>query len=169
MLTLAAVASVLLVAACSDDAPSSPSATVATESSAEDSTTTTTRELTVEEQVEAAYLHAWDLYTDAMSSVDPSALEEAFAERALEIVTADVAKLAADGQRGRMSVEHNYEIAVEGGSATVVDNYVNHSVLLDADTGEALEPDPNKVLEYTYTFRLIEDMWKVIAITRPSS
>jgi hypothetical protein len=168
-LALAAFATVAFVAACADDEPSSPSATLASgsDSSAEESTTTT-RELTVEEEVEAAYLRSWDVYSEAVAALDDSGLEESFAGPALETVRADVASLREDNTPARMDVEHDFTIEISEEVARVVDNYVNHSVLLDGSTGEPIEADPNETLRYEYLLQQIEGTWQVVEIVRPS-
>jgi len=163
--SLCAVASLTLVAACGDDdSGASPSATL--EPAPTTSSTTSTTVLTVEQEVEAAYLLSWEIYAEAVLTFDTSRLEEAYAGRALEIVRADVTSLREDGTPARMEVEHNYAITVEPNLAVVVDNYVNHSVLLDGATGEPIEADPNEVLHYIYSLREIEGVWKVIDIVR---
>ena len=144
LLTLCAVLSVASVAACGGDDESAPAATVGTER------TTTT--LSVEAEVEAAYLRSWDVYADAMRTFDTSALDEVYTGQALELRLDEVRDLEAANTPARMEVEHDYTIEVDGETAVVVDAYVNHSVVLDPATGEPAEADPNNNLTTRYEF-----------------
>jgi hypothetical protein len=159
LLTLCAVASLLLVSACSggDDAEP-PAATLDTKA-----TTSTTQ--SPEAEVEAAYLHSWDVYADAVLNLDDSKLSSDYAGDALTVVVGDVEQLRAEGAVARMSVEHNYTITVQQGVAQVIDRYTNHSVKLDAATREAMEPDPNEVVNEQYLLQKLDGTWKVIDIS----
>jgi hypothetical protein len=162
LLTLCAVASVILVAACAgdDDDASAPAATLGT------AATTTTTALTVEEEVEAAYLRSWEVYADAVLTFDISRLEESYADTALETVRNEVAELRAANTPVRAAVEHDIEITTSDDGAVVLDRYVNHSVLLDPDTLEPSEPDPDNVLLFSYALKEVNGTWKVVGIDR---
>ena len=162
---LCAVASVALASGCGGGGEKGPAATVATAPTTERTTTSTT--LSPEAEVEAAYLKSWDVYTEAVLTFDTSKLAETFAGPALELVRADVQKLHADNTPARMRVEHSYEIEVADEIARIVDKYLNHSVLVDADSGEPTEADPNKRVNYEYTLQETEGTWKVVDIVRP--
>lgn len=159
------VAALLVAAGCGgDDDDKGPTATVDQYGGA-----STTEAKTPEEEVEAAYLKSWDVYTKAVRDLDPSGLERTYAERALVLVRQDVERLRSANTPVRCSVEHNYSISIGGPSlASVHDAYVNHCVLLDAATGEPAEPDPNNVVSETYVFKRFEDQWKVVGIQRDS-
>ena len=163
LLALCAVLAIASVAACGGDdaAESSPSATVGTVS-----TTSTT--LSVEAEVEAAYLRSWDVFAKAALELDPAGLDALYAGPALQVVVDEVNELKAAGTPVRYEVEHDYEIEVapDRDLAEVRDSYVNHSVLLDPETGEPSEPDPNKVLHEVYLMQLVEGQWKVVDISR---
>lgn len=163
MLTLWAVASVSLVAACGgggDDAGAGPAATLATPTTAERSTTSTT--LSVEAQVEAAYLKSWDVYTDAMRTFDTSKLADVYVGEALRARIAEVNGLKAANTPGRMEVEHDLIVQLlDDGGAVVKDSYINHSVLLDAETQQPTEHDPNERLNREYGLRREGGTWKV--------
>jgi hypothetical protein len=127
-----------IAAGCSSDG-GGPSASVTTPPTSERTTTT----LTVEQEVEAAYLRSWDVYAKAVRDLDPSGLEESYASPQLERTRADV--------EGR-----------------VKDRYRNHSVLLDPSTSEPTEADPNEMVRETYTLKEIDGQWKVVDIARSS-
>lgn len=122
--------------------------------------------LTVEEQVEAAYLFSWEIYLDAVERGDPTFLPLAYADEALEVVEAEVDSLVGANQRVRGSVEHAYAITVlDTGNAVALDAYLNHLVLHDA-SGSPLEPDPASREDDQYTLVLREDRWLVTEIVR---
>lgn len=153
----------LTAAACSSDGDAAevPGATVPTEAA-----TSTT--LSVEQEVEQAYLKAFDIYVDALRRLDASRLPEAFTGEALALYTQEVADLKAANTPVRYEVEHDYDVSVNGEAAEVVDNYVNHSVLLDGSTGQPLEPDPNQRLEYRFVLERREGKWLVVDVFKRS-
>ena len=152
----------LLAAACGGSSKAStPSASVTTPPTTAAHPTTT---LTVEAQVEAAYLHSWDVYAHAMLELDPGQLGGSYAGAALDGALKELDDLRAHNQRARYQVTHNYTINVDAGIATVVDRYVNHSVTLDGSTRQPLEPDPNDDKTQVYLLRQIEGVWKVVDI-----
>lgn len=165
-LTLCAVVSVVLASGCGGGGgDQGPSATLAAAPATERTTTSTT--LSPEAEVEAAYLKSWDVYTEAVMTFDTSKLAEVYGGRALEIVVGDVKNLRADNTPARMRVEHSYQIEVADSIARIVDQYVNHSVLVDGSTHEPIEADPNKRVNYEYTLQETEGTWKVVDIVRP--
>ena len=166
-------------AACSDDGGTSSSTTTAstpetttstTAPEREPSTTTTTFDpATVEGEVEAAYLRSWDVYADAVYDLvlDEAALAEVYAETTLENLTQEIRDRAADGRAALVRVEHNYEVSViDESTALVVDAYRNHQVLIDPETKEPVEADPDEELLYSFTLRLIDGAWRVAKVER---
>ena len=159
---LCGMALVVLVGCGGSDDPGVPSATIAPADTPEKTTTSTTEAMTPEEEVEAAYLRSWDVYAESMLKLDGSRLDEAFAEEALDLRRREVAGLKEDGTPARMAVDHNIgAVRIEGNEAKVLDNYVNHSVLLDAETREPIEQDPNSPSSRTYTLERIGNRWLV--------
>ena len=165
--SLCAVASLTLVAACGDDdSGASPSATL--EPAPTTSSTTSTTVLTVEQEVEAAYLLSWEVFARAALELDPTGLDDVYAGRALEVAANNIDRLVRDGTPARFEVEHDYEIEVDVAAETaqVRDTYVNHSVLLHPETLEPTEPDPNEILTEIYVMRRVEGTWKVVEFSR---
>jgi hypothetical protein len=154
-----------IAAGCSSDG-GGPSASVTTPPTSERTTTT----LTVEQEVEAAYLRSWDVYAKAVRDLDPSGLEESYASPQLERTRAAVEKRKAANTPSRVKVEHDLRVVMlQASLAQVVDRYRNHSVLIDASTGTPVEPDPNSVITETYTLKEIDGRWMVTDIVRSSS
>jgi len=177
---VAAAAALCLVVSCSGSTPSdAPSATVAagTVTTGTTSRATSTTEVlpvdappgTVEEAVEDAYLHSWEVYADAMLRLDPSRLDEVYAGGALETREQEVANLAKLRTPALMRVEHDYEIVVlNAHDALVLETYINHSVLLDGTTMEPVEPDPRNTLKREYVLTRTPSGWRVSHINAGS-
>lgn len=148
----------LSAAACSSDGDAAEvtGATVPTE----DTTSTT---LSVEQEVEQAYLESWDVYAKAMRNLDPSLLSAAFGEDALTLKTEEVLALKAANTPVRIAVEHNVEVVTATSeTAELIDRAINHSVLIDPATGEPTEPDPDSRRDSRYRLKRMEGRWIVV-------
>jgi hypothetical protein len=149
----------LCAVACSDGEPDGPSASLTTPPS--------TEAPTVEDEVEAAYLRSWEVYAEAVLELDPSGLEESYAGTALQTVAAEVARRRADRRPARVRVDHDLSVrVVNSTTAIVIDRYTNHSVRLDPDSLEPVEPDPNEQITESYNLTRAEERWKVSGIVR---
>jgi hypothetical protein len=180
--TLACLCAVTCGAAsCGDDGgESAERATVpAAETTTSEATTTTEAapefealvadpNLTPEEQVEAAYLHSWDIYHDALRTGRTEYLELAYIDPSLSGRQDQIDELVAQGQRGIGSVSDQSPTVtmLTPTDAVVIDEYRNHLVLADAATGEPIEEDPDEVVRYSYTFVLEEDVWRISYVER---
>lgn len=177
---LAALAPVLLpLLACSDDdggSDETTSTTVAPTSTTASTTTTTAPPLpssttttmfdpsTVEGEVEAAYLRSWDVYAEAVYTLelDEAAFADVYTDEHLATKTNELSDRISDGRAALVRVEHNYSIEVlQPGLAAVVDALVNHQVLIDPSTKQPIEEDPNEPLVEITTMRLENGKWKV--------
>lgn len=116
-------------------------------------------------QVEQAYLHAWDVWADALRELDPAPLSEVLTGEALDVVQGRLEEQRANNQPVRLRAEHNYRIVmIDEATASVDDRYVNHSVRLDPETLEPIEDDPNQRLHTSFTMRLVDGTWKIAEI-----
>ena len=116
----------------------------------------------VRAQVEQVYLHAWDVWADALLRLDPSRLPEAFTGRALQLVTAQVKQQIQKDQPVRIRAEHNYMITImDAMTASVDDRYINHNVRLDLNTLEPIEKEPNRPEHRSFTMKLVNGTWKI--------
>jgi hypothetical protein len=167
-LTLAA----LVLAACSSDDPEASTTTRETTTSTsttaperQASTTTTAFDpATVEGEVEAAYLRSWDVYADAVYDLvlDEDALAEVFAEDHLETKRTEIQRRIDNREAALVRIEHDYSIdPVDEQTALLVDEYTNHQVLIDPDTKEPIEKDPNEVVADVVTLKYIDGAWRV--------
>jgi hypothetical protein len=151
----------LCAVACSDGEPDGPSASLTTPPS--------TEAPTVEDEVEAAYLRSWEVYAEAVLELDPSGLEESYASPQLERTVKAVESRRDAKTPSRVRVDHDLEVTIiRDGLAMVRDAYTNHSVLLDPDTGDPVEADPNSKITETYTLKEIDGRWKVVDAVRES-
>lgn len=153
---------VLTAAACSSDGDAAEvsGATVPTAA-----TTSTT--LSVEQEVEQAYLKSWDVYAEAMRTLSDASLSTAFGGETLETRRQEVAALKAAGTPARIAADHDITVeSVEDATARLRDAYVNHSVVLNPATGEPAEPDPNETYDVVVTLERMDGTWKVVFIER---
>jgi len=178
-LTLIIVLS-LMTASCRDDDPSAASTTTTDEVSTTSSTTTTTvperptsttttafDPASIEGQVEAAYLKSWDVYADAVYNLelDEQALSEVYAGDYLVTVSAEIVRRTQNGEAASVAVEHDYSIRLaDSTNAVVIDKYQNHQVLIDFETKQPIEQDPDEMVTDVVTLALMEGIWKVIRI-----
>jgi hypothetical protein len=165
-LVLGVLLAVGLTACGSSGRSASPSATVPT-TAAHRSTTTQAR--TPEQEVEAAYLKSWDVYSKAVRNLDPTGLEQSYGENALGTVRAEIDRLSRAGTPVVVQVEHNVHVqVVDPMSALVRDRYSNRNYRVDR-SGKPLD-DPNDVGTYldTYQMRKGDGEWRVVRIVRES-
>ena len=189
LLTATAVAMVLLATGCSDDEPEHQRAEPPPpETTASTTTSTTTTEVTTttvdpdapvfepllidpaldpEAQVEAAYIHHWDILMDAVELGRTSNLHLAYSDAALGMREGEVEHLISEGLRFGGHVEHNYAITIHAeDQATVMDGYWNHLHRVAPESGEAIsEASGDQVLrEFDYVKE--GSQWKVHLVTR---
>lgn len=121
--------------------------------------------VSMEAEVEQAYLRYWEVYADALLNLDEGRLEEVLTGEALETTRQLVEEQTSKNQPVRVRVEHDYRVIVAGDDfATVDDNFLSHSVRLDPRTGEPIEQDPNLKVRNSFTLRKVGGTWKVAEI-----
>jgi hypothetical protein len=124
---------------------------------------------TPEDAVEEAYLRQWDVYAQAVETLDATGLDEVFTDKALQVVQGEIERRQRSQTPSRVRVEHDFDIRIIDSSTAVVDDrYINHSVTIDPDTGKPTERDPNQVVHEVYTMNKVDGAWKVSAIVRQS-
>jgi hypothetical protein len=135
-------------------------------------TTTTTPPITTSAtptdpraQVEQAYMHAWNVWADALLKLDTTGLPEAFTGRALQLITAQVQEQRRSDEPVRVRAEHDYTVTIlDATTASVDDQYINHNVRLDPKTLEPIEQDPSNPEHRSFTLRLVDGTWKIARI-----
>jgi hypothetical protein len=116
-------------------------------------------------QVEQEYLKAWDVWADALVTLDASGLSEAFTGRAQQLITTQVAEQKSKNQPVRIRAEHNYTVTlIDAQTASIDDRYINHNVRLDPNTLEPIEPDPDNPEHRSFTLKLVGGTWKIATI-----
>ncbi|HEX4866080.1 MAG TPA: hypothetical protein VFV32_00485 [Acidimicrobiales bacterium] len=175
------MAALLSAGACGDDGDDATATTTTRPTTTSTSTTTTVPErpisttttafdpTSVEGQVEAAYLKSWDVYADAVYNLelDETALSEVFAEASLTTRRDEIAARIDAGRAALVRLDHAYQIVlVDDSTAAVVDNFVNHQVLIDPVTKAPLEDDPNERLLVNFKLQRIDGAWKVTHIEK---
>ncbi len=172
-----------LLAACSNDEPdAAPTTTTAEPTTTTASTTTTTAPerptsttttafdpASVEGQVEAAYLRSWDVYAEAVYNLelDEAALAEVYAGPSLETRRREIEDRIAAGRAALVRVDHDYQVVpVDSTTAAVVDQFLNHQVLIDPDTKVPIDDDPNERLVVNFQLKLIDGSWRVTFIQK---
>jgi hypothetical protein len=116
-------------------------------------------------QVEQAYLRFWDVWTEVNRSLDPAKLDQVMTGNALTAARDLIERQKSKNQPVRIQVEHDYRTVITSAdTASIEDNFIDHSVRLDPNTGEPVEKDPNKRVRNSYTMKKVNGTWKVAEI-----
>jgi len=115
--------------------------------------------------VERAYLHYWDVYANALYTLDSSHLGEVMSGTELDGRRQQIDELRSQNQAVKIVVEHHYEIVLLGPStAGVEDHYVNKSYTIDATTKRPLQsPGAGETEDVAFQFELVDGSWKVVS------
>lgn len=171
----ATIALLLLLAgfavACNGDDDSDGTPTASTTPSAT-ATASSSATPSVEDEVEAAYLDYWDVYSDAVFNLDESDLEQVMAGPLLERTLEEIDSLRQQNRAAKIDVEHNFavlDVDSAAGTAVVRDAYANRSSFVDANTKELIgQPAGGEIITDTYSLRLVDGTWKVEDSVRES-
>lgn len=167
-----------LVLGCGDDGgDESPTATAmvtatATETGMATSTATAaTSDEALRREVEEAYLAYWDAYAAAVLELDVSLVEDYATGDELEGIRQEIEDYRSDGVAARIRVEHDFEIAsITDDTAVVIDEYVNNSFYVDADTKLPEDaPGSGEVIRDTISMEKVNGRWFVVRGTRERS
>ena len=119
--------------------------------------------------VREAYLLQWDVYAQAVQTLETERLNEVFTGDALRAVRREVRDLQREGLGVRVRVEHDLRIRIaDAVTAVVIDRYENHSIEFEQETGKPTERDPKERILEAYTLKKVDGVWKVSAIDRQS-
>lgn len=123
----------------------------------------------LEREIEAAFQRYLQIYSQAVWELDATHLHDVLAGQALRWVTDEVNQLKAEGRPVKI-VEEERKVAlarVTETSATVVDDYVSHSVYVDPQTKQPLpRTKPPTRVRQSYELRKIDGIWKIVDGTR---
>jgi len=115
-------------------------------------------------EIEQAYLHYWDVRTQAFYNLDPSHLGGVMAGPELARSLQQMKDLQAQGRAGKVDVDHHYLLAsVSPDHAVVYDEYLNRSVFIDAKTKQVIPTSsPPATEKISYDMQKIDGVWKVV-------
>ena len=115
-------------------------------------------------EIEQAYLHYWDVRTQAYLNLDTSHLGEVMAGAELTRETQNIKDWQAQGRAGKLDVDHHILLAaLAPDRAVVYDEYLNRSTFLDAASKKELPTSSPPVTEkISYDLQKIDGTWKVI-------
>jgi hypothetical protein len=118
--------------------------------------------------VVAAYLHYWDVYSDALLTLDSSHLADVADGDELKRAQGYVGQLKAGNQALKIDVNHQYEVSsVTTDTATLEDQIVNRSYLIDSSTKRPLgSPESATPETISCRFQLENGVWKVTSVIK---
>lgn len=123
-------------------------------------------ELSIRDQVEAAYLHHWDILLDAFATGEPSNLRLVYTGGALEFRLDELNGFVERGERMGGHVDHNYEITVQNDEFVIlVDGYRTHLFLTDPEGEPISEPTGHEAL-HEYHFIKDNEQWLIEHLIR---
>lgn len=122
----------------------------------------------IEEEVAEAYLAYWDAYAEAVLNLDIALVEGFVGGEELESIRAEIEMYEADGVAARIRVEHDFAVAsASETTAVVIDEYVNNSFYVDAETKQPEEGEgTGEVIRDTIFMENIDGRWVVVRGTR---
>lgn len=167
------MSALLLLAGCSDDGddatPSAGAPGTTTSTTAAPTTTTTLLldalpidpDLSDEEQVEASYLHHWEVVLRAFETGDDALLDTVLTGELLQVRHDQLAHLTAQEQHTEGTVAHDVTVDMMGpDQARVVDRETSSLRTLDAD-GAVVSDDAGELTTNEYTLVRVDDAWLV--------
>ncbi len=117
----------------------------------------------VAKEVEQAYLKYWQVYGDALLSLDTSRVPDVAMDEELRRIQEQVDSFKQRKQAVRVDVSHRYFVFdVSGDDAKVYDEITNRSWAVDAVTKEPSKgPGESDLEKDTYFFKKIDGTWRV--------
>ena len=121
------------------------------------------------QEVSAAYQRYWQIYSDALLSLDASKVTQVATGDELRRIQEEVDGVRRQNEAVRINVDHHYFVFnVSATQANVYDEIQNHSFTVDPTTKQpAVAPSDHTDLEKdTYFFEKDKGVWKVSKSTR---
>jgi hypothetical protein len=118
--------------------------------------------------VSQAYLHYWDVYSNALYALDPSHLEDVLAGDELNRSRDAIDSLRSEGHAAKTEVQHHFAIiALTEDTATIQDEFLNKSYLVDATTRQAFQtPTSGNPETISCQLKLLDGTWKVVSVVK---
>jgi hypothetical protein len=122
----------------------------------------------LEQDIEAAYLHYWQVYRDAAATDDVSPLPEVLNGDALQWTIDDFNQWKTQGRGVDVQVKHEYVLRdVTSDHAEVDDQYTDASRWIDLKTGQRLaRQGPPQTVTQTFLLERTDGTWKIYSGTR---
>jgi hypothetical protein len=124
----------------------------------------------LEAEVADAYLHYFDVTSEALLNLDPSRLPEVAAGATLAGLEQGIAEDSAQNRALETHVQHDFAVLmVQGDEAVVADQYRDGSVFVDPKTHEPLagqvipaSPEQAPLVKVLYHLQRMDGVWKVV-------
>jgi hypothetical protein len=123
----------------------------------------------LQREIVEGYLRYWSVLAQAQYDLDTSPLKEVLAGAELARAEEDIRRLRTEGHAGDVHVDLNYRLRKAApDEATVYDEYVNRSILLDAVTKQPISTKvpPPDLVKMSFEMRKIDGTWKVVDTAR---
>jgi hypothetical protein len=136
----------------------------------------------LEAEISAAYREYWQVYADALYSLDATSVPSVADGPELQRILTRIDSLKSQGEAIQVNVEHLVHVVRLSGAESnigVADKFIDRSYIIDANTKEAIHPpdasgtDALKQAQGTeendlYIFKQVDGVWKVIGSLRIS-
>ena len=118
----------------------------------------------LEKEIEQAYLHYWDVRSQAYLNLDASILDQVESGPKLAREQQQLADFKAQGHAVRLDVEHRIAIVKAApDSAVVYDEYLNKSVFVDPQTRQDIPTaSPPATEKISVDMQKADGVWKVV-------
>lgn len=115
-----------------------------------------------------AYLHYWDVYSNALLTLDTSHLSDAMAGDELVQARQVIDNLKAQHHAAKTEVDHHYAVvSLTQDTAVIQDKYLNRSYLVDATTKQPLQtPTSGQPETISCQLALQDGTWKVLKVIK---
>lgn len=115
-----------------------------------------------------AYLRYWDVYNNALLTLDTSHLSEVMAGDELSQAEQFVDQLRAQHHAIKSDVSHNYDVtSLSPRVATINDQFIDRSYVIDTSTREPIgTPDPPATETISCRLEHVNGRWKVVRVVK---
>ena len=125
-------------------------------------------DLNTRQAVAQAYLRYWDVYNDALYTLNTARLGEVMSGAELSRVQMQIGDLRSQDHAVKSDVQHKYVVvSLSPGKAGVQDQFLDKSYLVDLATKRSLQsPGDGKTESIACQLQIIDGAWKVVSVVR---
>jgi len=129
---------------------------------------TPTTDLNSKQAVAQAYLRYWNIYNDALYTLNTSRLGEVMSGAERSRVQKQIDDLRSQNHAVKSDVQHHYVVVnVSPAKAGVQDQFLDKSYLVDLTTKRTLQsPGDGKTETIACQLEIIDGAWKVVSVVR---